>query len=319
MNYPFVESIKSTLNFAEEVIVYDSGKPHDYLEEIKKIDSRVIVCNETWDWSVPNHGVYDGMTKAKARSLCSGEYLVQFDSDELFHEDHTESLLKTITNFDHMISSGRIPPETICSLPVVEFWGKHKVRLDINLQKPRVSRNIPEITHGVPRQLRKYKNGLLYACHGTDSCDFINSWTYEPLMILGCIPQEIYSLQQAAKTDKNASLMLEKWFNQLVETTPGVFHYSWVSIERKIKQYKLFWTEFWKALYDENRDPKNNPFFPGKTWDEITDQEIKEMALRLETETSGWIFHQPWDGSQINGIKINKPHPVLVNDWLNKL
>ena len=50
-------------------------------------------------------------------------------------------------------------PQTIdlVCLPVIEFWGdKGKVRIDVNPWKWRLSRNRPHITHGIPKDLRRF-------------------------------------------------------------------------------------------------------------------------------------------------------------------
>ena len=62
----------------------------------------------------------------------------------------------------------------LISLPVIEYWGNQgKVRMDINPWKWRLSRNKPNITHGIPKHLRKTdEDGNIYALPGTDSCDY---------------------------------------------------------------------------------------------------------------------------------------------------
>ena len=69
--------------------------------------------------------VFDGLQKAYARSLCTGEWCWQMDSDEIVHEaDYTKikGLIKKIPKAIHLLS-----------LPVIEYWGgSEKVRIDIN-------------------------------------------------------------------------------------------------------------------------------------------------------------------------------------------
>lgn len=329
MDYPFIQSIRSTLAFADEVVVLDSSDKDDGTNELlinlQKEDPRVKVFNASIDWSAPNHGIMDGHTKALARSYCTGTHCWQFDCDELSVEPKP-GLIKSIAAKLDLRSGPMIKPEII-ALPVVEFWGSAgKVRLDINLEKPRLSRNERgatrhglKITHGIPVHLRKIENGLLYAKHGTDTCDYINTdGAYCP--VSGFVPPEVRQLQAAARTNLAAAKHLTNWFGQNLVELPHVHHYSWISIERKIKQYRMFWTSFWKAMYNEDRDPRNNPFFPGKTWEEVSDKDIVEMAARLETETSGWIFHQPWDGSRINSmVGLGVEHSEMIKPWLEGL
>jgi hypothetical protein len=113
--------------------------------------------------------------------------------------------------------------------------------------------------------------------------------------------------------------LYENWFNSAVNDLPGVFHYSWFSIERKIKQYREFWTDFWKAMYGpdsaQNKDRDWNPFFE-LPWSKVTDQMIKEKAKELETKTGGHIFHTRWLGNSIPHVTIHREHPKIMNEWI---
>ena len=322
MNYPFIEAIRSVLAFADEVVVLDSSDKDDgtleLLNNLQRDEPRVKVYHEDVDWTAPNHGIFDGHTKALARSKCTGTHCWQFDSDEM-------SVIPDGFNFGNMVAKldefSATHNSLILALPVVEFWGNAgKVRLDINLQKPRFSKNIAAITHGIPVQLRKVEDGLLYAKHGTDTCDYINTYTYVPCPVAGFVTVQVHQLQQVAKINPAAAQHLSGWYDHELKTIPHVLHYSWINIERKIKQYKLFWTSFWKAMYNESRDPKDNQFFPGKTWDEVSDLDIVWQAHLLETETGGWIFHQPWDGSTIGHMTLPEVHhPTYLKPWLDSL
>ena len=46
--------------------------------------------------------------------------------------------------------------------------------------------------------------------------------------------------------------------------------------------------------------PENNMFF-NKSWAEVTDKEISEMANKLKNKMGGWIFH--------NKVDFEKPTP----------
>ena len=323
MDYPFVESIQSALGFADEVVVFDSsntGKSSDgtidSLLDLQNRDSRVIVVHEDIDWEAPNHGILDGETKARARAKCTGDYLIQFDSDEVFHENQTELWKEAVER----LNQGTVPSEAVMAFPVIEFWGNRlgKVRLDINLEKPRLSRNLPSlITHGIPGHLRKYsKTGLLYACPGTDTCDYIHSVTHVSLPWITTIPEYIRKVQQFAQGDVRAALHLQTWFNSTITTVPSVYHYSWFSIKRKMDQYRRWWTTFWKAMYDLDRDPRDNPFFPGRTWEEVSEKEMEELAVALEEKTGGHIFHSPWDGFERQSMYLTLgSHPAVMDHW----
>lgn len=321
MDYPFAEAIKSVLAFSDEVVVLDSSDKDDgttaILEALVAEDSRINVVKHYVDWNAPNHGIQDGITKQVARSHCTGKYLFQFDSDEIVHEKHAPMIHAIVDNHNW-------EQQKLIVLPVVEYWGSEgKVRVDVNYWKPRLSVNDPDIIHGIPGHLMKYENGNVYACHGTDTCDYISQKTLKPIPCYVVWnkcgePQQIEILRNAAIHNKEAAQLYQALINDLIREVPGVFHYSWYSIERKIKQYRIFWTNFWKSMYNEDRDERTNPFFPGKLWSEVTDEEIVEYAHRLETETGGHIFHQPWDESQTNHIRVDMDHPSIIKSWIAK-
>lgn len=320
MNYPFEESIKSVLSFADEVVVLDTSDGRDdTLERLQTLaslnENLRVVHSDDFDWSKPNHGIFDGQTKALSRSLCKSQFLYQFDVDEIVHELDGQKIRPLIERENYL----RACP--LMALPVIEYWGSSgKVRMDINPWKPRLSRNLPGITHGIPIHLRREINGLPYASPGTDTCDyiFLSSGTCVP--VLNFITTDVESLRQAALENPNLVRRYEGWFNQMVENLPGVHHYSWFSLERKIRQYKLFWTTFWKAMYGpemETSDPEWNPFFE-LPWSEVTDQMIKDKARELSQKTGGHIFHSRWNGKVTPSIKVNRNHPEVIQEWVGR-
>jgi hypothetical protein len=123
-------------------------------------------------------------------------------------------------------------------------------------------------------------------------------------------------MKQASVKDEKLVPKVEKFLNETYSQLPGVHHYSWFNIERKIKNYRTFWTTFWPAMYNETRDEKNNPMFPGLTWEEVTEDMTKQKAIELEQGTGGHIFHRPWDGSRNNSYRVEMGHPDLVKEWI---
>ncbi len=317
MDYPFEEAIRSVLAFADEVIVLDSTEPEhsdgtsEYLNEMSKEDPRIRHIRHNFDWSAPNHGIFDGQAKALARSHCTGDYLWQFDVDEIVHEVHTEMVRPFIRKLDWKKFD-------LVALPVIDFWGHDKMRIDVSLCKWRLSVNKPEITHGIPIALRTYENALLYARNGTDGCDYVDRHTGQVIPCAMYMPAPVEQLRLAAVRDARAVPAIESWVNKSLTDRPAVFHYSWFNINRKIQNYKQFWDMSWKSLYNEDTDERANPMFPGKRWSEITDEMITEYAKDLEEKTCGHVFHRPWDGSTANGIKISLSHPAIVQKWINK-
>ena len=60
--------------------------------------------------------------------------------------------------------------------------------------------------------------------------------------------------------NKDALKGYNDWFNSAVENLPGVHHYSWFDLERKINTYKNYWSKHWQSLYNIEQDdtPENN-------------------------------------------------------------
>lgn len=317
MDYPFVESIRSHLALCDEVVVVDASNVKDgtreALEGIKKdFPDKLRLFSADMDWTVPNYGIYDGVLKQSAREKCTGNFLWQFDSDELVHHTDRNALAEVIKQSDNL---EKVP---VLCLPIVEYWGSHdKVRIDVNSWKWRVSRNHPEIVHGIPITHRYVKNGLVYAKPGTDTCDLIVKSQGIPVPNLNFVNSQSEGLRNLALGNENARIQYEKWFNQMAVALPTIYHYSWFSIKSKIEKYRDFFGDFWKAMYgDDTRD--SNMFFPGTKWEDVTEEMIIGKAKELRDGTGGWIFHQPWNGSRVNHVKIHRPAPEIILDWANK-
>ena len=316
MEYPFQECIESMLSFCGQVVVADSSNGNDdTLEKLKvmaKNDSRIDVYHVDLDWNEPNHAIFDGQMKALAREQCTGDFLVQADVDEIFEKNCKDKF-----DFVLDICKGlQVPP--LLALPVVEYWGDNldKVRIDVNPWKWRISRNIPNITHGIPTHLRKIENGLLYSNPGSDGCNYIFEDTGLEVPCKHFVSQTVDAYRRSAIRDESKVKEYQDWFNEAVASLPTVHHFSWFSIPRKIRQYRLFWTDFWKSMYNLERD-NSNPFF-NVTWDKVTEQMIEEKGKELSQKTGGWIFHNPWDGTKTNNVNLNCKPPLLIKDWCQK-
>lgn len=242
--------------------------------------------------------------------------IVLHNCDELVHEVDAPKIRKLIENSKYLQGA------PLLALPVVEYWGRSgKVRLDINPWKARLSKNIPDFTHGIPKPLRRQFDGLDYASPGTDTCDYISKATGMPIPVMGFVPEQIEHLRRGCISNPKMAETYGKWYNAAIDTLPGVFHYSWFNIERKIRQYKLFWTDFWKAMYGpdsaQNKDPNWNPFFE-VPWSQVTDEMIVAKAEELETKTGGHIFHSRWNGSSIPHVTIKRNHPLVIQEWVKR-
>jgi glycosyltransferase involved in cell wall biosynthesis len=316
-DYPFIECITSMLGFCDQVVIVDGGSSDGTWEQLQKLaasDARVVIHQQVRDWNHPRFAIFDGVQKALARSLCTSEFCWQQDSDEIVHEDDYQKIKDLV----RAIPRG-IP---LLSLPVIEYWGSvNKVRFDINVWKWRLSQNHPTITHGVPNSLRQYdENGNLYPKFGSDGSCYVRHDTYEVIPAASFYTPDMENVRQAAFTDPKARQIFESWFNQVIMNIPSVYHFSWFNIERKIKTYRDYWSKYWQNLYNLQQDdiPENNMFFD-KSWSDVTDSEISDMARRLATEMGGWIFHRKLD------FTIPTPHltcattpPKIMREWITR-
>lgn len=310
LDYSLKECVQSLLQFCDEVVIGDSTDKNDgtidLLNDLEKSDSRIKVYRQDLDYSAPNHGVFDGQMKAFARSKCTGDWLWQIDSDEIVHELDAPKIKPFCEQLPLQAN--------LVALPVVEYWGsQEKVRIDINIWKWRLSRNVSQITHGIPVHLRAEKNGLLYAKQGTDGCDYVDAMTGTTIPFVSFVTPQTETLRHLAMKDDRYLNHFEEWFNNVVDQLPGVFHFSWFSIERKIQTYKTYWNKHWQTLYCEQMSDKN--MFFNVPWNQVTDEMIKLKARELRQNTGGHVFHTPWVGQKTNAISINREVPLAIKEW----
>lgn len=312
--YPFRQCIESMLGFCDEVIVMDGGskdKTYDQLLDWAQKEDKLKVFQVKRDWTHPRFAVFDGAQKALARSKCTMDFCWQMDADEVVHEEDYQKIKNLAKKFPGQID--------LVSLPVVEYWGsKEKVRMDVTPWKWRISRNMPNISHGIPKELRlQDKNERLYARLGTDGCDYVDFETYERIPHASFYTNEVENIRVAALQGNNeAKKQYEEWFNRAIEMLPSVHHYSWIDIPRKIKTYKNYWSQHWQSLYDiEQEDtPENNMFF-NKSWTNVTEDEIKSLGDKLSKEMGGWIFHSKVDFSKKTPhIKVDRNQPKVMEE-----
>jgi glycosyltransferase involved in cell wall biosynthesis len=310
--YPWKESIKSMLSFCDEVVVVDGGSDDGSYEELIKweaTEEKLVVKQVKRDWNSERFSVFDGLQKAEARSFCNSEWCWQQDIDEVVHEEDAPKIKKLAANLPKAVH--------LIALPVVEYWGnKGKVRVDVNPWKWRFSRNLPHITHGIPAELRKYdEEGNLYAAMGTDGCDYIDAESKQRISFSTFYTQDAHEIRmEALKNSKDAVETYQKWLNAVIKELPGVHHYSWFDLERKIHTYKNYWSRHWQTIFNISQDDvaENNMFFD-KPWSEVSDRDIVELAEKMESTMGGWIFHSKIDFKQKTPhVNIERSHPSFM-------
>ena len=320
-DYPWTEAIRSLLGFCDEVVVVDGGSTDGTWEQLQTMsqlqgDGRLKVHQVKRDWSAKRFALFDGQQKAVARSLCSGDWCWQQDIDEVVHEDDYEKIKKLTRQMPK--------PCNLVSLPVIEYWGgTEKIRVDATPWKWRLSRNNPQITHDIPLKHRAYdENGELYSL-GSDGCDYVFMNTYEPVPDMNFYTPQLHQVRNEVlkNTDnKDAHNAYGEYMRQVYEQLPSIRHYSWFDIQRKIYTYKNYWSKHWTSIFNKDVEDTadNNKFFE-KPWAEVSDEDIKNLAIRLKNEMGGWIFHSRVDFEKPTPwIEVKNSHPAIMKDWINK-
>lgn len=338
--YPFKQCIESMLQFCDQVCIVDGGSTDGTWEtlidlvmkqkgitldslskeereatiELSKAgaiseDKKLSIKQVKRDWSYKRHPIFDGMQKAEARAMCNRDFCWQMDSDEIVHEDDVAKIVDLARNMPKDID--------VVALPVIEYWGgPEKVRMDIQPWKWRLSRNNPDITHGIPVELRKTdEDGQPYALPGTDGCDMISKKTGERVQFISFFTPEVDNVRKIGLAgDENARKQYEAWFNHVVSQLPGVFHYSWFDLPRKVRLYRDYWQNHWAALWNQDTsDTAGNNMMFGIPWSEVTDEMIAERTKLMKEKLGGWIWHRQWDGVVTTPhISCNRTQPKVM-------
>jgi hypothetical protein len=282
----------------------------DALTGLANDEARLKLKQIPRDWTSPRHAIFDGVQKAEARKMCTSEFCWQSDADEVVHEMDVTKIHQLVDKFPTTV-------DIVC-LPVVEYWGSlQKVRMDINPAKWRLSRNKPNITHGVPASHRLLdENGEMFSA-GSDGCDMIDANTFEPLPALGFVTANADQVRAAAiQRNEKAFEVYQAWFNKMLQVLPAVHHYSWIDIDRKIRHYKEYWQLFWESLYNKKMEDtaENNMFFD-VPWSEVSDEMIADRARQLAESTGGHIFHTKWDPEKtIPWLSVDRTEPGIMID-----
>ena len=57
--------------------------------------------------------------------------------------------------------------------------------------------------------------------------------------------------------------------------------------------------------------------FFDKKWSEVSDKEIENLAIKMDNELGGWIFHNKLNfNSPTPWLTIDKEHPMVMKNWL---
>lgn len=296
--FPFAESIISMLGFCDEVVVVDGGstdKTMNVLRNIAESNSSLQIYERKWDWNEPG---MDGMQKAFARAMCSGQFLWQQDADEVVHEEDYEKIRKLVKRFPKDVD--------LLHLPVVELWnGGELFRTDRHSWKWRLSRDNFKITHGINKNARVIdeKTGRTYAKKGmSDGCEYVDIMSGEFIAHKGFYTSELESLRKSDPAAYGAQM------NEIFRELPIVYHYSWANIPRKIRSFRDFWDRCWSNLYNEQ--VKEQRFFVGRNFSEVTDEEIIFESISVALRGGE-------HGSAVP-VFLERSNPDIMKAWLDR-
>ena len=267
------------------MVVVDAGSTDGTWERLQELEG-IRAYQHKVDFDHPRWAIKsDGELKGKAREYITSDWAWQMDVDEIIHGNERKKIQSLLQQAPKAFD--------LLSLPVVEYWGSTgKVRIDVNPWKWRLSRNKDYITHGIPAELKALDDeGFEYALKGTDSCDYIHTETDKRVPHASFYDETAHKIRLEALGGSEVHLTAyQGWVEQVVEMLPTVYHYSWYDIERKITSYKTHWGKFWKSMYnlDKEDTAENNVCFD-KPWSEVTEDDIKVLAQRLEEEKGGHI------------------------------
>lgn len=343
--YPFEQSIKSMLEFCDEVCVVDLDsddftwerllelaypgfeniltKREDSMASIKFVEdmraigvspyqnelpqSKIRLKSVRYDWSDPSFALFDGQSKAEARLMCTSDFCWQMDCDEIVHEDDCDKIKRVAKSMTKDVD--------LVALPVIEYWGgPEKVRVDVNPWKWRLSRNKKNITHGIPLELRKRDASGRLLGEGSDGCDYIDTVTHRQIPFITFYNGDVEQVRRKAFLgDETALKQYEEWYNSAIDWLPSVFHYSWYDISRKMKLYRDYWQSHWNSISGKNNEDtaENNMMFD-VPWSEVTDEMIEERAKEFKEKMSGNVWHKKWDGRNTPGIICNRSQPKVM-------
>jgi glycosyltransferase involved in cell wall biosynthesis len=318
-DYPLVECVRALRAFCDEVVVADGGSTDGtwrVLEQLAASDPAIRPYRDPVDRTRPRWALaLDGGLKARARARCRGAWCWQADLDELPADGAGPRL--------RALAAGLDPAVLVVGVPFVEYWGAlERVRADIRPVFPRLSRNEPWLTHGVPLPHRRFdRDGELHAApYRSDSCDYVDARSWEAVPVTPLFPAALENWRRAAQPDApgddvDRALARSRYqfgFNELLEKVPAVFHVSWLNVERKLRHYREHWPRFHASLFDEPEDAARSPI-GGKPWRELSDAELERAAARLRADGPR-VLH----GEQPPGpvIRVGQPPPAILEPWL---
>lgn len=240
--YPLEACIRSAMPLDGEIIILDCGSIDNTIEVIKSLQEEcknIKLYQTRWDATLPG---IDGLLKARARKFCTGEWCFQLDADEVIRAEDIEKIKS-------LVSAGDF---TTGLIGTINFYSPFSIILlpEIGIAKPRLSRNFPFITHGIPKRSRRIQCGKVIALPDTDGTDLID-------LEGNCIPfeQSFVSEQYQTLLTKSGNIKEREAILQDTkenDVTIYVLHYGSMGLEKKITNWSAYWFNAWETLYGKS-------------------------------------------------------------------
>ena len=304
---PFEQSIRSFAPVCDEIIVFDFQSQDGTYERLREIMNDyapkmiVYLSSEKWDSSRPD---MFGYAKNIARSKCTGDWCLQFDGDEFLHEKDYDKILNLPLKY---------PDAKVLDFLVFTPFGEYNkfgiFKGSENYWKWRLTKNIPEIQHGVHGAARQYDiNGnMFFSKEKSDSCEYIDKNT---LQVMSHAPvfnpniEIIYQQLLNNPNDRNLRNKFSVMFSNLIKENICVFHYSWFDFERKAENGINFWSNSYAS---KNNLGEHSNLFQGTSKEELIEKWKKLPVVDLLVD----LYPKNWS-EQI------KRKPIIVNISLDR-
>lgn len=93
LGFPFIHSIRSALPLVDEFIVNVAHSTDDTLEQVKALnDPKIKIVESEWNPHMQQRGFVYGQQKMIAQYLCTGEWAIYLEADEIIHEQDYASI-----------------------------------------------------------------------------------------------------------------------------------------------------------------------------------------------------------------------------------
>ncbi len=189
---PYEKSIKSMLNLCDQVVIVDIGSTDgtwEALQDWAGENNNLQVFQRKIDSQHPNVEVNKGGARGMARLLCNSDFCLMMEPDEVIEIEDISKIKRMLRHFPNLFDLICLPISSCLSKtePERSWWNRE------HLQEPRISRNEPFYTHGVPKEHRNFdKYGALFADYSLiGAAELINSETFEDIEPVGFVADKI--------------------------------------------------------------------------------------------------------------------------------